>query len=104
MQTPHFDLPLRYVNGLVAVVEQDSIADVKNCVEAAVRTELGTRPWVPTFGITDPTFQEQPVDLAVMAREITQSESRAILNMTQSPLPTDNLVDTIVVGVNNGKF
>jgi hypothetical protein len=44
---PHFDLPFRYGRGREVVVQQDTVEDIRNCVEAGVRTLRGTRPWVP---------------------------------------------------------
>ncbi len=98
---PHFDYPFRFVGGRSAVVQQDSLDDVKNCVIAALKTERGTRAWVPQFGITDPTFEEQPVHLNQMEREINDSEPRAIVDMRQATPPTDTLASRIVVGVKN---
>jgi len=97
---PHFDLPMRYGNGREVVVQQDTVEDVRNCVEAGVRTVRGTRPWVPNFGISDPTFENQPIDLISIGREIYDSEPRAVLDMTQFIPVTDELADNITVGVN----
>jgi hypothetical protein len=96
---PHFDLPFRYGNGREVVIQQDTVEDVRNCVEAGIRTIRGTRPWVPNFGISDPTFENQPIDVINMGREIYDSEPRAVLDMTQFIPVTDELADNITVGV-----
>ncbi len=102
MNIPHFSLPVRYDSaGRIVTVEQDSIDDVTNCVNAAVRTERGTRAWVPEFGITDPTFEMTPVDIKTMQDEISSSEPRAILNLNQNIETSDGLATRIVVGVKN---
>lgn len=97
---PHFDLPLRYHGGQAITVDQDSLEDIRNCVEAAVRTERGTRPWVPQFGIDDPTFENQPISMPVLAQQIKDSEPRATLDLRQFVADPDLLADRIVVRVN----
>jgi len=98
---PHFDLPFRYENLRAAVVQQDTKADVTNCVEATVRTVIGTRAWVPTFGIDDDTFTQQPVNTQKLSNQIRRNEPRAILNLKQRIPSFDVLADYIVVGVQN---
>lgn len=54
---PHLAIPFRFGgNGHAVVVEQDSDADVEACVEAIVRTPLGARAELPTFGVDDGAF------------------------------------------------
>lgn len=68
--TPHFDLPFRFVRGAAVVVEQDSYRDVHNCVEALVRYPLGFRDDRPDFGITDETFSIINPDSAINVDDI----------------------------------
>lgn len=100
---PHFDLPFRFRSSLgvqtPAVVDQDSDDDIANCVLAAVLTRVGWRPEAPTFGTTDLTFQNQPVDLDRLVKEITTNEPRAALMAAQNPDAFDALIDDVLVQV-----
>lgn len=92
-QTPHFDLPFRFgSDGHPVTVEQDSVADVSNCVSAILRTFKGERVELPDFGINDPTFTNQPIKTAELIAEITDQEPRAISVMDQHPNTLDQLV------------
>lgn len=62
--TPHFAVPFRAENGSVAQVEQDSVEDIEDCVEAVLRTPEGSRVEVPDFGIPDATFEQLGPDLS----------------------------------------
>jgi phage baseplate assembly protein W len=56
---PHLATPFRIVNGAIAVVEQDSVEEIEDCVESILRTFVGTRIDAPDFGIPDETFRQQ---------------------------------------------
>jgi phage baseplate assembly protein W len=77
IQSPHFDLPFRFVGKGAAVVEQDSLQDIENCVVAALRTPIGFRTELPDFGTSDKTFQLQPLTYSELVAEIARSEPRA---------------------------
>jgi hypothetical protein len=52
---PHFSLPFRFELGrggrqTIPVTEQDTPAEIGDCVELAVRTEQGQRRTLPPFG------------------------------------------------------
>lgn len=100
IRIPHFDLPFRYGSGgIVAVVEQDSDKDVENCVTAIASTIKGQRIEDPTFGITQPTFQKQPINTGTMTEEVLAQEPRATALIEQSPNILDPLVDDVTVSV-----
>jgi hypothetical protein len=100
---PHFDLPFTFGSGGHArVVGQGTLKDVQNCVEAAVRTPLGMRYYVPNFGISDPIFGVPPTALSRLDQEIKTSEPRAVTSYTQYTPGEDPLVESIVVGVSGG--
>lgn len=44
--------------GSPAVVEQDTVEEITQCVEAVLKTQVGQRIEVPEFGLDDPTFME----------------------------------------------
>jgi phage baseplate assembly protein W len=99
---PHFDLPFRFNAGKAAVVEQDSLDDVVNCVEAAVRTENGSRKELPTFGVREMTFEPQPVDTAGMMAHIMEHEPRAELFTEQHPSVFDQFVAEVRLEISSG--
>lgn len=97
---PHFDLPFRMSaqsGGISpAIVEQDTIEDVANCCEMGLRYRQTERFLVPTFGLTDPVFQEQPIDTATMIAEVLHHEPRGQMLMDQEP----DAIDVLIVRVN----
>lgn len=99
VETPHFDLPFRIVGPSVAVVEQDTIDDVGNCVVVIAATPIGWRDEVPTFGIPDLALLRQPLDAQEVAREIGSQEPRALLIADERPDQYDELIDRINIGV-----
>jgi phage baseplate assembly protein W len=106
---PHFDLPFRFLStGHAATVDQDTLDDVSNCVEAIMRTLQGERNDNPSFGIPDPTFQLQPIDVGLIIEAVLQQEPRASLVMEQDPDQFNQLVADVVArvsiaqGVSNG--
>lgn len=93
VDTPHFSLPLRYVNGSAVVNQEGSMEDIADCVLAVCLTNPGDRDEMPDFGIDDPTFQQQPIPLAALLSQITTFEDRATLLATQAP----DLLDAAIV-------
>jgi phage baseplate assembly protein W len=55
---PHFAMPFSASNGVVAQVEQDSVEEIEDCVEAVLRTPQGSRVEEPEFGIPDASFEQ----------------------------------------------
>ena len=60
--SPHFAFPFRVERRSAAVVDQNSVAEIESCVEATLRTPLGTRLEEPEYGIPDETFTQVPAD------------------------------------------
>lgn len=98
---PHFDLPFRLSGSSFAVVEQDSSADVANCVEAIVRTPNGFRDDTPDFGMDDITFANQPLNLERLTAQIESQEPRASVALEQHPSLVDELVTKLVINAND---
>lgn len=73
---PHLALPLRIVNGQAAVVEQDSDAEVLQCVEVVARYRPGDRVAAPDFGVPDQAHQQRGADLVTVADRIELWEPR----------------------------
>ena len=55
---PHFDTPLRFTGSDFAVVEQDSTEEIADCVEACLRTPVGSRIDEPEYGAPDEMFSQ----------------------------------------------
>jgi hypothetical protein len=54
---PHLAWPYRLApDGRLAVVEQDTLADVTQAVHGLAVTPRGARPLAPDLGVDDPTF------------------------------------------------
>lgn len=81
------------------VVDQDSLADVVNCVAAVLRTFQGQRLDAPGFGIEDPTFKDQPIELQSITEAVLAQEPRATLLMEQNPDQFDQLIADVVARV-----
>ena len=74
---PKLSVPFTVTDGRIDVVEQDSDAEIAQCVFALLATEAGTRIELPDYGIEDPAFQEDGIDLAAMRRDVGEWEPRA---------------------------
>lgn len=95
---PHFAFPpVIGGDGHFATVEQDSEEDILACVYVALKTPLGSRYYVPTFGVDDFTFT-QPVPIAELQDQILVSEPRASLDLS---LKIQDLIEDVTVGVSN---
>lgn len=94
---PHFDLPFKFQGDHALVVEQDSLDDVANCVEAVLLTRVGQRPEAPTFGTPDFTFNVQPIGADYVQDLISSQEPRAHVLMTEAPDRYDNLIARVTI-------
>ena len=75
--SPHLSHPLRLIGTGFAAVEQDSIEEVRECVDALVRTVIGQRVERPAYGISPPELTEDGIDEAELASALAQWEDRA---------------------------
>ena len=98
-EIPHFSMPFRLDPPHVAVVEQDTIVDVTDCVEAILRTTIGDRFELPTFGVDDWVFDVQPVPTVALQQSIAIQEPRAITTLEQHPDALDHLIAVIKISV-----
>lgn len=60
--TPKLKVPFSISGTSAEVVEQDSVDELAQCVEAIVRTPTGFRESQPEYGMDDPTFTEGGLD------------------------------------------
>jgi phage baseplate assembly protein W len=74
---PHLALPFRVVNGAAVTLEQDSDADVRQCVRTILAYPLGHREDAPEFGTRDQAHRQGGADLAELADAVERWEDRA---------------------------
>ena len=102
-RVPHFALPFRFgaASGRVKVVvnEQGTIDEIFDSVEAIARYQRGYRREQPSFGITDQTFGNQPLNTDQMIREISEWDPRARVVIEQHPDRFDTLVAQLTADV-----
>ena len=89
---PHFAYPFRFATPQAAVVEQDSLDEIADCVLAVLLCPQGFRVELPSFGIEDPTFTTQPVDVSGQAQIW---EPRASILFDEQRDRYDELVDRV---------
>lgn len=94
---PHFNFPFQLNGGHFAEVEQDSMEDLVACVYVALLTQQGWRDELPTFGVNDPTFQLQPVNISTIVDEITAHEPRAAILAEQSPDTLNVMIANVIL-------
>ena len=98
---PHFNLPFK-LRQTADYVEQDTVDDIANCVMTLLRTHIGLRAEAPTFGVSDYTFQVEPLDKDAIRDEITAAEPRAVVFINENPDRFDNMIDRIKVEITTG--
>lgn len=109
VEIPHPDLPFRFSGGLLGTgnpveVEQGSVDEIANCVQAIVRYEQGQREEAPEFGIPDPTFSDGDIDISEIKDQISIWEPRAWTALTERYDSVDDGIRSILleVGVRDG--
>jgi hypothetical protein len=101
VETPHFSYPFRFemipATGTLAaaVTEQQSADEVADCVLRIAHTPRGFREELPDFGISDPTFEQVPVDAERMTEEIREWEPRTGLRGEAKLDSLDELVSIV---------
>ena len=76
----HVAWPLRLSAGGLAVVEQDTLDDVTQCVSVLLHTQVGARVLEPDFGIEDPTFSDG-LDVDEVVEAAADYEPRAAIDV-----------------------
>jgi phage baseplate assembly protein W len=96
-QLPHWSMPFRFEvlrsgEQIVPVNEQDTVADVADCVELTLRTEQGERRTLPEFGRPQMLAFTTNRELAagMVQQAITDAEPRARALVEAAPVdPSD---------------
>lgn len=96
--------PLQFVtraDGTVtfAAVQQGTDAERKASAAVIAATPRGAHLGDPTFGVTSPLFGPTPIDTALLAREIQQSDARLELTVTETTDLISAARRTLLVGI-----
>jgi len=78
---PHINWPIRVQGNAYDTCQQDTDEEAAAAIAVLCSFERGTRAEAPDFGITDPTFQQQPVNTAELQRQASVYEPRAQLQI-----------------------
>jgi hypothetical protein len=83
------DWPLRFITNpdgttTYASVEQDTDAERKASAAVIAATPRGSHLGDPTFGVTSPLFDQAPVDVDRLAREISHSDPRLAVSAREA--------------------
>jgi phage baseplate assembly protein W len=79
-EVPHLAWPLRLIGGQLAAVEQDTLAEVTQCVNVLLRTPRGARVLLPDFGVEDPSFVDG-LDIDDALAQVARYEPRAVVDV-----------------------
>lgn len=80
-QPQHLAYPLRLLpDGTFATVDQDTLDDVRQCVQVLLNTPQGIRPLAPSIGISDYAFQG--IDPDELQALLEDQEDRAVVTIT----------------------
>lgn len=96
---PHLAMPLQAVNGSWVLVEQDTEAEIAQCVRNICSFERGFRIEDPDFGIEDPTFTVMPIDTNDIVQAVEEYEQRAEVVVTQDVQPDGSVTVRLAVSV-----
>lgn len=100
---PHFAIPFRWGEDHHAVVvEQGSVDDHLQQVEAIVRTIKGQRLDLPEFGINDPSLREGGPDIHAIQSDIDHWAPDVDFSITSNPDVIEKMVFRVHIGVVKG--
>lgn len=102
VDTPHLSLPFQLASDgrSVSVEEQDSIEEIRDCVELTLRYPTGHRPELPEFGTPDLTFRQAAadgLDLADVEAVVATWEPRVEVLIEDAPELADETVRNVTV-------
>jgi phage baseplate assembly protein W len=92
-------MPLQVINGAWVLVEQDTEAEIAQCVRNICAFPRGFRMEDPDFGIDDPTFTVMPIDTDEIAQQVEQYEQRADIAVFQDTQPGGTVTVRLEVSV-----
>lgn len=97
---PQFAHPLRVVGGAHVLVDQDSDAEVLDCVQRCLETPLGFPVDEPGFGLREQAMRRGGADLDEIAAALDDWEPRVTALIDRDPrLLVEQLVDRVAADV-----
>lgn len=103
MPTPKLAFPIRFAGGRPVTVEQDSLDEIAQCVEVALRYPVGFRHDLPEFGTPDQTFRMNGADPDAIRRAVARWEPRVEALVDERPDVFDALVSRVTVEARGGE-
>src|SRR5579875_1855952 len=104
MTVPQFAFPFSLVGDDFAYTEQDSQAEIADCLKVLLLTPVGSRDMLPAYGVP-PLFQGQvPVVTAETLAAIQRWGPRAYASLDEYLNPNDagqDIIDVTVAGGSN---
>lgn len=99
VQVPHLAYPFHFGrDGSAAVLEQDSIDEITQCVEVFLRTEEGQRVELPDYGIPGFVFVDE-IDTEFLTTMVEEWEPRARVLFEEGYDRTDELTRVLTTHV-----
>jgi phage baseplate assembly protein W len=103
VSVPHLKVPFAVTGKSAGVVEQDSRAEVDQCVIAVLKTQRGSRLEAPEFGIPDETFTTQTpaptADVYLAAIEEAEPRARVVGEAAINELIEEVVIETEAASV-----
>lgn len=99
VEVPHLAVPFRIERGRAVVVDQDSEAEVLQCVEAVLRYRPGLRYDLPEFGTRDQAHRQGGANLVELADAVERFEDRVHATAQQAGVDSLGLVEQVRVKV-----
>lgn len=97
---PHLALPIEFYGGRYRVNQQGTNDEIAACVAVVCSFARGSREEAPEFGILDPAFQQQPIDITDVQQACETYEPRAIVRIEEAPYnPADPLASPVTLAV-----
>jgi hypothetical protein len=99
IEVPQLAVPFRIERGRALVVEQDSDAEVMQCVEAVLRYRPGHRLDLPEFGTRDQAHRQGGASMVELADAVERFERRVHATASEQGTDSMGLVQRVAVKV-----
>lgn len=93
---PHLTVPFRIRRGTALTVEQDTRAEIRQCVRVLVATLPGERSLVPAYGLADLAFTDPDDAPQAIAEAVREWEPRATVDDVAQTLAEHSRLDVSV--------
>lgn len=99
MSVYEFAFPFSIQGNDAAMVEQGSPEEITQAVGVLLQTPIGTREVLPSYGVPDILFGQQPLPMNDILAAINRWEPRAAVTLTDDPNQLDAKVVDIIASV-----